>query len=163
MRFQISSLLWLMVCIALAAGWCVDHYRNQMPTYEKRLADHAILAANLADVHRLHSMSDFPEAYSKRMPEMLFSTFIQLFQNKSIFERSYGPIGNAKEIDAKTLRELGGETLKRIPVSTLAEFIKRLDSVGAWKNPKDGLYDDDGAINPALASFVTECLESKRN
>ena len=161
MRFRLSTLLLTTACIALALGWCIDRYTNRVPSYEEHLADHARLAATLADVHRLHQFSDFPQAYAKRVPDMLFIVYIDLFRNRNLFARTYGPIGNARHIDDATLRWLGHETLRRTDVTTLAEFEKKLAASGLGTAQYNGLYAPDGSLKPELAAFVFECLAAK--
>ena len=161
MRFRLSTLLLTTACIALALGWCIDRYTHRVPSYEEHLADHARLAATLADVHRLHQFSDFPQAYAKRVPDMLFIVYIDLFRNRNLFARTYGPIGNARHIDDATLRWLGHETLRRTDVTTLAEFEKKLAASGLGTAQYNGLYAPDGSLKPELAAFVFECLAAK--
>ncbi len=161
MRFRLSTLLLTTACIALAIGWYVDRYTHRVPSYEERLADHARLAATLADVNRLHQFSDFPEAYTKRVPDMLFSVYLDLYRNRELFERTYGPIGNARHIDAATLRWLGNETLRRIDIKTLPDFQSHLVASGLDTPQYYDLYAPDGSLKPELATFVSECLEAK--
>ena len=158
MRFRLSTLLLTTTCIALAIGWCVDRYTNRVPSYEDRLADHARLAATLADVHRLHQFSDFPQAYTKRIPDMLFTVYLDLFRNRVLFARTYGPIGNARHIDDATLRWIGNETLRRIDIRTLPEFEKELATSGLGTPKYYDLYAPDGSLIPELEAFVSECL-----
>ena len=158
MRFSLSTLMLCILSAALAFGWFVDRYTNRVPGYEQRLADHARLAATLVDVHRLHSISDFPEAYLKRTPDMLFSVYLDLYKNKELFERTYGPIGNAKQIDAATLRKIGGETLRRIEILTADEFRARLTKTGLGKGKSLNLYDTNGSLKPEVIKFVEESL-----
>jgi hypothetical protein len=160
MRFRLSTLLLTTACVALAIGWCVDRYTHRVPSYEERLADHARLAATLADVHRLHQFSDFPEAYAKRVPDMLFTVYLDLFRHRELFERTYGPIGNANHIDAATLRKLGGDTLRRIDITSLPEFQTRLDASGLGTPKYYDLYASNGVLKPELTAFVSECMET---
>jgi hypothetical protein len=160
MRFRLSTLLLTTACIALAIGWYVDRYTHRVPSYEERLADHARLAATLADVHRLHQFSDYPQAYLNRVPNMLFLVYLDLYRNRELFARTYGPIGNARHIDDATLRQLGKETLRRIDVTTMAEFESKLAASGLGAPQYYDLYAPDGSLNPELAAFVSECLEA---
>ncbi|QDV26758.1 hypothetical protein [Aureliella helgolandensis] len=158
MRFRLSTLLLTTACIALAIGWYVDRYTHRIPSYEERLADHARLAATLADVHRLHQFSDFPQAYTKRVPDLLFSIYLDLYRSRNLFARTYGPIGNARHIDDATLRWLGNETLRRIDITTLDEFETELAASGLGTAKYYDLYAPDGSLKPELEAFVTECL-----
>lgn len=160
MRFRLSTLLLTTACIALAIGWYVDRYTHRVPSYEERLADHAKLAATLADVQRLHQFSDYPEAYTKRVPDILFTVYLDLYRHRELFERTYGPIGNAKQIDAATLRKLGGDTLRRIDITSLPNFQTQLDASGLGTPEYYDLYKSSGELKPELAAFVLECLET---
>lgn len=161
MRFRLSTLLLTTACIALAIGWYVDRYTHRVPDFDQRLADHARLAATLADVHRLHQFSDFPQAYATRIPEMLFTVYLDLYRNRELFARTYGPIGNSRPIDDATLRWLGNETLRRIGITTLAEFENRLTASRLGAPKYYDLYSPDGTLKPELKTFVSDCLEAK--
>ncbi len=141
----------------------MDRYTHRVPSYDERLADHARLAATLADVHRLHQFSDHPQGYAKRVPDMLFIVFIDLYRNRKLFSRTYGPIGNARHIDDATLRWLGNETLRRIDVTTLAEFETELAASGLGTPQYYDLFAADGSLKPELTTFVAECFEAKNN
>ncbi|ELP29452.1 hypothetical protein [Rhodopirellula baltica] len=158
MRFRLSTLLLITACIALAIGWFVDRYTNRVPSYEERLADHARLAATLADVHRLHQFSDHPQGYIKRVPDMLFIVFIDLYRNRNLFARTYGPIGNARHIDDATLHWLGNETLRRIDITNLSEFEAELTASGLGTPQYYDLYEPDGSLRPELRTFVSACF-----
>ena len=160
MRFRLSTILLATTCIALAIGWCVDRYTHRVPSYEKRLADHARLAATLADVNRLHQFSDFPQAYTKRVPDMLFTVYIDLYRNRDLFERTYGPIGNARPVDAATLRWIGHETLRRVNITTLDGFETQLIRSGLGTPQYYDLFAPDGTLEPDLAAFVSGCLDT---
>ncbi|WDQ15116.1 hypothetical protein [Rhodopirellula sp. P2] len=160
MRFRLSTLLLTTACIALAIGWYVDRYTHRVPSYEERLADHARLAGTLADVSRLHQFSDHPQGYISRVPDMLFVVFIDLFRNRELFSRTYGPIGNSRQIDDATLHWLGNETLRRIDITTLSEFETELTASGLGAPQYYDLYAADGSLKPELATFVSECFEA---
>ncbi|QDV22889.1 hypothetical protein [Aureliella helgolandensis] len=160
MRFRLSTLLLITACIALAIGWSVDRYTHRVPSYEERLADHARLAGTLVDVSRLHQFSDHPQGYINRVPDMLFVVFIDLFRNRGLFARTYGPIGNSRHIDDATLHWLGNETLRRIDITTLSDFEAELTASGLGTPQYYDLYTTDGSLKPELAKFVSECFKA---
>ncbi|GAA5510923.1 hypothetical protein Rcae01_06435 [Novipirellula caenicola] len=158
MRYRLSTLLLTTTCIALAIGWSVDRYTHRVPSYEDRLADHARLAATLAKVNQLHQFCDSPQPYLRNVPDLLFGEYLQLFRNRRLFERTYGPIGDASRIDAAALRWIGYETLRRIEVTTLNEFEEKLRQSGLGGPQVYDLYTANGSLKPGLSEFVLECL-----
>lgn len=94
---------------------------------------------------------------------MLFLVYLDLYRNRELFARTYGPIGNARHVDAATLRWLGNETLRRIDVTTLAEFENQLAASRLGTPQYYDLYAPDGSLKPELATFVSECLEQKND
>lgn len=160
MRFRLSTLLLTTACVALSVGWYNDRYTHRVPAYEERLADHARLAATLADVHRLHQFSDFPKAYANQVPSMLFTVYLDRYRNRILFARTYGPIGNARHIDDATLHWLGNETLKRIDVTSIPEFESKLATSGLGTPKFYDLYTPDGLLKPDLEDFVMKCLDA---
>ena len=163
MRFRLSTLLLATACIALAIGWIVDRYTHRVPSYEERLADHARLAATLTDVNRLHTFSDHPQGYINRVPDMLFIVFIDLYRNRHLFSRTYGPIGNARHIDGTTLHWLGNETLRRINITDINGFEAKLAASGLGAPQYYDLYSDDGSLEPELATFVSKCFDAPKD